>query len=664
MSASITATHREVLRALADTVVPAIERTDDPTGFWAISGTDLKVDAALEMALSAMPDAQRAGLLGLIDALHANGFVDATAEVREQIIDGVGLLGPQAAGAMNALVSLALAFGYAGPNPQTGSNPMWAGFGYPGALNIEPGGDGGFEAFVPDAPVIEADVCVVGSGAGGGLIAGILAGAGLDVVVLEAGGNHHEADFTGLELPAFQQLFWKGGPTPTADFNVTLLAGSTVGGGPTVNWSNCLRTPAHVRRQWADEFGLQGVDGPDFDRHLDAVSERLGVNPDCSDLNGPHQRMRDGAAELGWNFTKLRRNAAPEAYSADTAGYLGLGDRSGAKLDVRRTYLTDAVTAGARVIVRCTAQRVLTENDSAAGVSASFVDPTTGEATEVTVRAPRVVVSCGSLESPALLLRSGIGGPAVGQNLHLHPVVATLALHDEPQRGWWGAPMTAMVDEFADVEDGYGFLIQGVQWSNSLIAGGMSRSSNRELKETMAQLENAVWFVGIPRDRGCGRVSIDEAGNSVVTYDVTDEVDVRNEQRSIEAQIRLHAASGAREIVPFAGTALRWRKGDDLEEFIETMKNVPLGVGGHRVFSAHQMSSCRMGTDPQTSVANPVGELHDVAGVYIGDASALPTATGVNPMLSTMAMAHRTAEVIAQAAGVLGQDRALQPVAQ
>ena len=143
---------------------------------------------------------------------------------------------------------------------------------------------------------VDCDVVVVGSGAGGGLIAGVLAEAGHDVVVLEAGGSHNEADFAGLELPAFQQMFWRGGPTPTADFNVNLLAASTLGGGPTVNWSNCLRTPDWVREQWARESGLEGVDGADFDRHLDAVWRRLGVNDRCSDLNGPHERMRDGAA--------------------------------------------------------------------------------------------------------------------------------------------------------------------------------------------------------------------------------------------------------------------------------------------------------------------------------------------------------------------------------
>jgi choline dehydrogenase-like flavoprotein len=266
------------------------------------------------------------------------------------------------------------------------------------------------------------------------------------------------------------------------------------------------------------------------------------------------------------------------------------------------------------------------------------------------VRARRVVVACGSLESPALLLRSGIGGPAVGRHLHLHPVTAFMGFYPDEQRPWWGAPMSALVDEFADVEDGHGFLIESAQWAPSIIAGGIGRASAREHKETMARLGNAAWLIGLQRDRGHGTVSIDAAGNSVVRYALDDEVDVRVAHASIAAQIRIHAAAGADEIVPFAAVGARWRRGEDLEAFIAAMQRVPLGTGGHRLFSAHQMSSCRMGDDPTTSVADAWGELHDTPGVHVGDASALPTASGVNPMISTMALAHRTAEAIASTA--------------
>ena len=418
--------------------------------------------------------------------------------------------------------------------------------------------------------MLEADVCVVGSGAGGGLIAGVLAQAGLDVVVLEAGGNFNEPDFSGLELPAFQQLFWRGGPTPTrrlqrqpagrlharrrADRQLVQLpahAGARAG-------AVGARIRPRGRRRAPTSTVTSMLSGRDW-----------GSTQRCSDLNGPHQRMRDGAAALGWSFKTLSRNADPAAYSPDTAGYIGIGDRSGAKLDVRRTYLRDACQAGARVIVRCRAERVLTEDGRAAGVQAACADPRTGASASITVRAPRVVVACGSLESPALLLRSGIGGPAVGRYLHLHPVVAFLGLHAEPQRPWWGAPMTAMVDEFADIEDGYGFLLQGAQWATSIVAGGVARASGAELKETMARLENAAWFIGLQRDRGHGTVTIDAAGNAVVRYALD-----RRGRRARRARARSRPRFGftppaePQEIVPFAATTTRWRRGDDLEAFI------------------------------------------------------------------------------------------------
>jgi choline dehydrogenase-like flavoprotein len=652
MTLQLTDSQRTVLRALADTVVPSLRRDEDATGFWVSSGSDLGADAGVAATLAQLPQEQLAGLLGLLDGLHVLGFSTGSQRSREQLLRNVALMGAAPAAGMNALTSLTLAIAYCAPNPATGLNPMWQTWGYGGPPTCAPCGAQPLPTVVPKdgETVLDADVCVVGSGAGGGVIAGVLAQAGLDVVVLEAGGNRNETDFNGLELAALQNMFWRGGPTPTADFNVSVLAGATLGGGPTINWSNCLRTPAWIRDQWAGEFGLHDVARPEFDRHLDAVWTRFGVNDRCSDLNGPHQRMRDGAAALGWSFTTLSRNADPAVYSPDSAGHIGFGDRSGAKLDIRRTYLCDAVEAGARILANCTAQRVLSEGGRAAGVQAVYTHPQTGATSSVTVHAPRVVVACGSLESPALLLRSGIGGPAVGRYLRLHPVLGFLGLYPDKQTPWWGAPMTAMVDEFANIEDGYGFLIQNAQWALSIITAGMARASGAEHKQTMARLEHAAFLIGISRDRGHGTVTIDKQGNGVVRYALTDELDVRIARTSIEKQIRLQAAAGADEIVPFTPVPARWRRGENLEKFIAAMQHLPLRVGGHKIFSAHQMSSCRMGTDPATSVANPSGELHETPGVYIGDASAMPTASGVNPMITAMALAHRTAESIAATA--------------
>jgi choline dehydrogenase-like flavoprotein len=153
------------------------------------------------------------------------------------------------------------------------------------------------------------------------------------------------------------------------------------------------------------------------------------------------------------------------------------------------------------------------------------------------------------------------------------------------------------------------------------------------------------------RDRGHGTVGIDPDGAAMPAYAVQDELDVRNLHLAIEKLAELHEAAGAQEIVALAEGMPRWRRGEDLHGFVSAAQAVPLGAGGHRLFSAHQMGTARMGADPQSSAAGPDGQLHDVPGVWIGDASAFPTASGVNPMVSVMALAHRTAERIAASVG-------------
>ena len=493
-------------------------------------------------------------------------------------------------------------------------------------------------------------MCVVGSGAGGGVMAGVLSEHGLKVVVLEAGGYFDDPDFLGLELPAYQDLYWRGGPTPTADLNVSLQAGYCLGGGTTVNWTNSLRTTPWVREQWEREFGLEGLAGSEYDRHLDAVWERLGVNDRCSDLNGPHQRMKLGAERLGWSFALTNRNVDEQRYSFETAGYIGFGDPCGAKRSTVKTYLRDAYDRGAVLVTRCAAERVLVEHGRAAGVQATWSDPQTGRTASVLVRAPQVVVAAGALESPALLLRSQIGGPAVGDYLRLHPCTATFALHTEDTEAWKGAPQSGLVHEFADIEDGYGFLIEGAQYTTAVGASATPFTSGAEHKRLMSRARRGATLIGLLRDRGHGRVTIDQAGRSVPTYALTDELDLRNARRAIDAQLRLHEAAGALQIIGAAGGAPTWRWPDDLGAFSARVQQIPLRAGGWTLFSAHQMGTCRMGTDPPSSVAGPWGELHDVRGVWIGDASAFPTASGTNPMITIMALAHRNAEAVVAAA--------------
>ncbi len=642
---------REVLSALCDTIVPSLERTPDPDGFWGRRASDIGIPGGVEQLLDGIPDPElRGGLTQLLDVLAAQGFITAPTQLsREQLLRTMCLASPLAAQGVGALTAMTLFLYYGAPDPETGGNPNWATFGYAGPER--PSAPPPPKAITPWVPTeeeatLEADVVIVGSGAGGGTIAGTLAGQGLKVVVLEAAGYFTEEDWTGLELHAYQEMYWRGGPQATAEGNVSLQAGTTLGGGTTINWTNCLRTTAWVREQWATEFGLEGVDGAEYDRHLDTVLERIGATDKASDLNKPQERMKAGADALGWDFRTVVRNADLDLYTPEASGQIGWGDPS--KLGTERTFLRDAAAHDAEIVVRCRAERILLEGGRAAGVAARYEDPATGRSAQVTVRAPRVVVAGGALESPALLRRSGIGGPAVGQNLRLHPCIAMFGYYPEDMQAWWGAPHAALVDEFQNhAGDGYGFLVEGAQYTTGVAGSALPWTGGAAHKEMMSGFRNGASFIALTRDHGAGMVEVDARGEAVPLYSVTDPLDLANLRLSVEKLARLHEAAGAIDIYHLAGGMPHWRHGDALEPFIAKAQRAPFAAGGAKLFSAHQMGSCRMGPDPAASVANPWGELHDTPGVWIGDGSAFPTPSGTNPMVSIMALAHRTAEAIA-----------------
>ena len=648
MTDGLTAMQRATVAALTDTVVPRLERAEDPTGFWARRGTDSGAHLFLEQTLLVnLPPEAREGLLQLVDAMGTMGLAHASPAMREVVVKTVANLSPDAAVGVATLAQLLLFFYYGAPD-EAGPNPNWAQFGYAGPPPVEPPPPKRLRPMVPDGDelTLDADVVVVGSGAGGGVIAGTLATAGHKVVVLEAGGYFDAEDFNQLELWAYQNLYYRGGPHPTADGNISIQSGACLGGGTLVNWTNCLRTTPWVRAQWAQEHGLEGVDGPDYDRHLDAVLARISATDACSDLNGPHLRMKEGCEKLGYDFNLTVRNTDPARYDPDSAAHMGFGDRSGAKQGTLHTYLQDAADHGADIVVRCSAERILLEGGRATGVEATWTGDD-GRTARVTVRAPQVVVAASALESPALLLRSGIGGPAVGDYLRLHPTLALVGIYADDQKAWWGPPQAGLCHEFADTGEGYGFLIEGAQYAPANVGAAIPWTSGAAHKDVVSAFARAATFIAVTRDRGHGRVTIDAAGNAVHHYAVTDELDQANLRRGLTEMARLHEAAGAESIIGLAAGLPRWSSGEDLAPFLDQLYAVPLGAGGHRLFTAHETGSCRMGADPSTSVADPWGQLHDTKGVWIGDGSAFPTPSGTNPMISIMALAHRTAETIA-----------------
>lgn len=283
----------------------------------------------------------------------------------------------------------------------------------------------------------------------------------------------------------------------------------------------------------------------------------------------------------------------PDRFDPVRSGYSGMGDQTGAKNGTMKTFLQDASDAGARLLPNTRIREVTTDDGAATGVEGVHTDPETGAQTPVRITAPTVVVAAGSLETPALLLRSGIGGPAVGTTLRLHPASLVSGIYDEPQDPWYGPAMAGVMNEFADADSGYGFLIEAVQHFPGLFSSIVPWLGGAAHKELAVQYRNRVDWVALVKDRGVGAVTIDENGEAVHTYPFDDELDRKHLREGLVAAIRMQEAAGANQIYVAGQRFAPWQRGEDLDAYIERVNAIPIGPGGTPVFSAHQMCSAR-----------------------------------------------------------------------
>ncbi|HWI53017.1 MAG TPA: GMC family oxidoreductase N-terminal domain-containing protein [Symbiobacteriaceae bacterium] len=512
-------------------------------------------------------------------------------------------------------------------------SPLWRQLDYAGAdgrpaaaaaLRVSP---------VTGEQELEADAVVIGSGAGGGVAAAALAARGLRVIVLEKGGYFPEASLGQGEARGMDALYLDRGMTATGDLSVAVLAGSAVGGGTLINWTACIAPPDWLRAEWEREHGLSGLTSAAFAACVDEVCSRLGVHAGES-ASLPHSsagRLLAGCEALGYHGAELPRNVA--GCGAD-CGFCAYGCRTGAKQSTARTFLVDAVENGARVIPGADVRRVVMRAGAVTGVEAVVAGR------PLSVRAPRVVMAAGAIGSPAILLRSGVANAQVGRNLHLHPVVAVLGGYAEPVRPWSGRLLPAYSRQFARLDGNYGFLVEVAPAHPGLGALATPWQSGEQYLRELGQLDRAGVFIVLVRDRDGGRVTVDRAGRHRIDY-VVSPYDKNHLLTGQSEALRIHRAAGARRLLTLhAGyNVLEDAAGKAADDFIERTRFLPSGPNQLPIFSAHQMGTCRMGPSPRVAVAGPDGQVFGVKGLYIADASAFPSASGVNPMITIMSLA-------------------------
>jgi long-chain-alcohol oxidase len=538
---------------------------------------------------------------------------------------------------------------FLGDTEADGSNPVWPEIGYPGPVTAPPETPKPIRITELDGDTtLSCDAVVVGSGAGGGVVAAELAAAGKDVIVLEEGGYYNEADFNQLELAMLRKLYYQGGFAATADGAIALIAGGCLGGGTVVNYTTSFRSPDWLRAEWARQHGLTVFAGDEYTASLDAVYERLGVNVDHSRASARERVLERGLRRLGWHVGYMPRNVRGCTQDA-RCGYCGYGCQLGAKQSTLKTYLLDAYRQRARFVVNCTVDRVLIENGRAVGVRATVRQPEMPAFTLI-VRSRAVVAAAGAIATPALLQRSGMRSTAIGRYLRLHPATAVSGIFDESIRPWEGTLQAVYSDEYTDLDGAhFGPKIESAPLHPALLALVTPWRRPDHYRRLMQALPNLSLTGVLLRDSGWGRVAAKD-GTSRVGYRLSGK-DVAHMRKGIEAGVRILEAAGAREIFTSQAAYVAYRPGQPggVAAFLDEVDRRGYGPGQMGYVSFHQMGSCRMGNDPKTSVIGPDHEAHEVKGLFIADGSAFPSASGVNPMITIMAMAHRASRAIAAA---------------
>lgn len=477
--------------------------------------------------------------------------------------------------------------------------------------------------------VITADAVVVGSGAGGAMAARTLARAGFDTVVVEEGRRWSVDEFRNRHpIDRYAGLYRDGGTTIALGRpSIVVPIGRAVGGSTAVNSGTCYRPPVAVQQRWHNEYGLTLADPARLAGHLDEVERTLQVAPVPLDIMGRNGNLLlDGAAALGWHAAPIPRNAP----GCDACCQCALGCPMNAKYGVHLNALPQACAAGARIISPAHTERILSEHGYARGVRAHRPD-----GTAIDIRAPTVIAAAGATQTPHLLWRSGLGKhPQLGRNLAIHPAAALAGRFDHDVHAWRGVLQSAAVEQ---LHTDHGVLIEATATPPGM--GSMAYPGyGRQLVEWLDQAHHIATFGAMITDTG--RIIRAPHHQTMLRYRLT-RPDAAKITIAIEAMGQLLFAAGATELLTGLPTEPTVTSLPPLRQALARTNPKTLHLAAF-----HPTGTAAGGANEQRCPVDPTGRLRGINGVWVTDASILPSCPEVNPQISIMALAHAAAENI------------------
>ncbi|MGQ5521829.1 GMC family oxidoreductase N-terminal domain-containing protein [Chitinimonas sp. PSY-7] len=500
---------------------------------------------------------------------------------------------------------------------------------------------------------LEADVVIVGTGAGGGIAAEILSMAGLRVVMVEEGGlNYASRHFKLKEADAYPQLYQESAGRQTKDKAITILQGRTTGGSTVVNWTSSFRTPPTTLQYWNKRFGLEDLTVEELAPWFDRAEKRLNIVDWQVEPNANNSALARGADRLGIHWAKIRRNVN----GCLNLGYCGMGCPVNAKQSMLVTTIPSALGLGATLLIHSRAERALWEGDKSAGVECVAMD-VSGRypiGVKLTVRASTVVLAGGAINTPALMLRSQLPDPCglIGKRTFLHPVNISGAVMPSKVEGWQGAPQSIYSDHFLDtmpVDGPIGYKLE-VPPLHPVLTGITMSGFGEKHRGLMASFDRLQVVLALLRDgfhegsRG-GTVGLKSDGSPLLDYPISHYVWAGVRQAYL-TMAELQFAAGATHVMPIhedvaAEGYASWAKAKS------AILALPLEGLRARIVSAHVMGGAGMSAKAEDGVVNSAGRFHHLDGLYVMDGSVFPTSIGANPQLSIYGLVARNASLLA-----------------